>query len=255
MGLEFVCMQHLNRQDAAPRASAPALLRAWVAEMWALLLVFCWRQPFRSHSVPDWLPATPTGQRGVVLVHGLFCNRGVWLPWMAPLRAGGHAFVAVNLEPLLCPIDDYAPQIEAAVRRVTEATGQPPVLIGHSMGGLAVRAWLRSAAQTDPQADARVHSAITLGTPHGGTWWARFSRAANGQQMRIGSAWLAQLQQQEPPQRAGLFTCWYSNCDNVVFPASTAALPGARHCFIDGVAHIQMANHPQVRQACLQALA
>lgn len=254
IGTQFVCMHRINREDAAPPARWPALLRAWWAEAGAMLVVFCWRQPFRSASCPDWLPATPTGRRGVVLVHGFLCNRGVWLPWMAPLRAGGHAFVAVNLEPVFGPIDGYVAQIEAAVRRVTEATGQPPLLIGHSMGGLAARAWLRAAAQTDAQADARIHGAITLGTPHAGTWWGRYSRAPNGQQMRLHSDWLAQLQRQEPPQRAALFTCWYSNCDNIVFPASTAALPGAHHRLIGGVGHMQMASHPQVMQACLQAL-
>jgi pimeloyl-ACP methyl ester carboxylesterase len=83
--------------------------------------------------------------RGVVLVHGFLCNRAFWTPWLAPLRARGHAFVAVTLEPAFGSIDDYAPAIEAAVRRVTEATGQAPLIVGHSMGGLAIRAWLRHA--------------------------------------------------------------------------------------------------------------
>ena len=72
------------------------------------------------------------------------CNRGVWLHWLGHLRAAGHAHVAVNLEPVLGSIDGYAKAIDDAVRRVTEATGLPPVLVCHSMGGLAARAWLRA---------------------------------------------------------------------------------------------------------------
>eukprot|EP01035_Chromulina_nebulosa_P009829 gene9830-13259_t len=55
-----------------------------------------------------------------------------------------------------------------------------PVLLCHSMGGLAVRAWLRA-----HQADGRVHRVLTLGTPHGGTWLGRFSHAPPWRQMRM----------------------------------------------------------------------
>jgi len=250
MGLQFTLMHAANRSDPAPRASAAQVWRAWWVEMGVALAVFCWRQPFRSRSIPDWLPAAPTGQRGVVLVHGFLCNRGLWLPWMQRLRAGGHAYVAVNLEPVFGSIDAYPAIIEDAVRRVTQATGMAPMVIGHSMGGLATRAWLRACG-----GDARVHHVITLGTPHGGTWLGRYSQATNGQQMRLGGDWVRQLQADEPPARASLFTCWYSNCDNIVFPAGTAALPGAAHRFIEGVPHVDMACHPEVVQACLGALA
>lgn len=45
-------------------------------------------------------------KRGVVLVHGFMCNRGLWLPWFIPLQARGHAYVAVNLEPVMGSIDE-----------------------------------------------------------------------------------------------------------------------------------------------------
>lgn len=256
LGVQFFLMQRANRSDPVPRASALQLWRAGMAEWFAMLCVFGWRQPFRSRAVPDWLPAATPGQRssvrGVVLVHGLLCNRGVWLPWLEPLRTRGHAFVAVNLEPVLGPIDDYVSLIEDAVQRVTQATGRAPVLICHSMGGMAVRAWLR--ADQTRQAEGRVHRVITLGTPHGGTELARYSRAANGQQMRPTSDWLRELQRSEPPSRAALFTCWYSNCDNLVFPASTGLLPGAEARFLPGVAHVQMASHGPLIQTCLEIL-
>lgn len=252
MGWQFAWMHRTNALDAVPRASAAQVWRAWWSEMGTALLVFGWRQPFRSHAQPDWLPGAQQGPqpRGVVLVHGFQCNRAVWWPWFAPLRAGGHAYVAVNLEPAFGSIDRYAPLIDAAVQRVTEATGRAPVLVCHSMGGLAARAWLSAF-----EADARVHRVITLGTPHGGTLLAEFGYTENGQQMRRASAWLEALQGRENPARAQLFTCWYSNCDNIVFPASTAVLAGAEPRWIAGVAHVQMALHPQVVQTCLQELA
>lgn len=254
LGVEFVLMQRLNRRRAdAPVASTLQVLWAWCTEMRTALLIFCWRQPFRAHTEPDWLPASPTGKRGVVLVHGFVCNRGVWLPWMPRLKAAGHACVAVNLEPVIGSIDAYAAAVEAAVQRVTAATGMPPVLICHSMGGLVARAWLRAYAETG--AEQRVHHVITLGTPHAGTWLGQFSHAENGQQMRLESPWLQRLRADEPAQRARLFTCWYSNCDNIVFPATVAALPGARHRFLSGVPHLHMVLSEQVVQSCLEELA
>jgi len=247
MTVEFALMHHANRRDPAPRASLGQVVAAWGAELRVALLVFGWRQPFRHRAVPDWLPPAPTSQRGVVLVHGFMCNRGLWLPWLPQLRARGHAHVAVNLEPPMGSIDDYAHIIDAAVRRVTQATGMPPVLLCHSMGGLAARAWLRA----HPDASARVHRVLTLGSPHGGTWLGRFSTAVNGRQMSLAGEWVVALQQAEQQRLGRLFVCWYSNCDNIVFPASTATLEGADNRLVRGVAHVQMALDARVTAACL----
>ncbi|MFT4243764.1 MAG: alpha/beta fold hydrolase [Acidovorax sp.] len=246
MATQFALMHRANRADPAPRARCGQVLAAWWAESMAALAVFGWRQPFRHRSQPDWLPGEPTGRRGVVLIHGFMCNRGLWLPWFARLRAQGHAYVAVNLEPIMGSIDDYAATIDEAVQRVTQATGRAPVLLCHSMGGLAARAWLRAY-----EADARVYRVLTLGTPHGGTWLGRFSSAVNGRQMNLSSDWLQALLRAEPPGRAALFACWYSNCDNIVFPAHTAALAGADNRFAPGLGHVQMAYAPAVVDACL----
>ena len=266
LGLQFALMQRANTRahakasakahDPVPCASGGQLLRAWAAEVGASLRLFCWRQPFRSNAVFDLLamPGTvrmglPT-PRGVVLVHGFMCNRGVWQPWLPALGEGGHVFQAVNLEPMLGAIDDYVASVEAAVQHVTRLTGQPPVLLCHSMGGLVARAWLRSA-----QDDARIHRVITIATPHQGTGLADFAYSPNGRQMQLGGEWLQWLQSGESPERAALFTCWYSNCDNIVFPAHAATLPGADNRLLPGVAHVQMATHPKLVQICLDELA
>ena len=265
MALEFMLMQRVNRHDRAPAAPAPATVpelgRAWWAEVRVAVRVFCWDQPFRSRAEPDWLPAQPTGQRGVVLVHGFMCNRAVWRPWFAPLERAGHAFEALNLEPVLGSIDAYAAQIDAAVQRVHAATGMAPVLVCHSMGGLAARAWLRAGGESDESGQSgqsgqsgRVQRVVTLGTPHRGTWLARRARSGNRAQMALDSDWSKALARAESSEQARLFTCWYSNCDNVVFPASSATLPGADNRLVQGLAHVQMARHPSVLHACLQLL-
>lgn len=280
LGLQFVLMQRANARAAAsarvgadadagdhtiasmpvpvpvPLAGSGQRLRAWAGEVAASVRLFCWQQPFRSQAEPDLLVQPGSvhmglgGARGVVLVHGFLCNRGAWRPWLRALRQAGHVCEAVNLEPVLGTIEDCVPTLEAAVQRVTQLTGRAPVLVCHSMGGLVARAWLRSA-----QNDARMHRAITLGTPHQGTALADLAYSPNGRQMQLGGDWLARLRQSEPPGRAARFTCWYSNCDNIVFPAHAATLPGADNRLLPGVAHVAMAAHPLPLQSCLDDLA
>jgi triacylglycerol esterase/lipase EstA (alpha/beta hydrolase family) len=183
-------------------------------------------------------------------VHGFVCNRGLWTPWLRQLRTAGVPFIALNLEPVFGSIDDYPPLIEAAVQQLERATGEKPLLVGHSMGGLAIRAWLARHA-----ADARVRGVLTLGSPHQGTWLAKLSHiTANTRQMRPGGEWLTQLAAAEPASRRELFLCVWGHGDNIVFPASNARLPGARECHIRATAHIDLVHHPAVRALLWEAL-
>ena len=250
LGLEFILLGMLRRSGAARRSSVRELAVAWRGEVAAAARVFCWLQPFRSNAEPDSVPAQAGGPRGVVLVHGLFCNRGIWTPWLARLRTGGVPFIAVNLEPLFGSIDCYAAVIDRAVASMAVATGQPVLLVGHSMGGLAIRAWLDAFG-----ADARVHRVITIATPHQGTWLARWAHTTNGKEMRLGSDWLRRLQAREPATRQQHVTCFFSDCDNIVFPAEVATLAGADNRHLPGTGHVQMVFHPAVFDEVWRALA
>ncbi|MFC5500234.1 esterase/lipase family protein [Caenimonas terrae] len=243
LAFEFLALRRVNRSDPVPQAGWATLARAWLAETLQAPRVFGWRQPFRWNAVADHLPAVPEsgGRRGIVFVHGFICNRGFWTPWLRQVRRRGHPFAAVNLEPVFGSIDDYVAIIERAVTAVTLSSGLPPILVCHSMGGLAARAWLRAG----PHA-RRVHRVVTIGTPHQGTWLARSSRSKNGRQMAQGSTWLRQLEADSASLPQPPFTCWYSNCDNVVFPSSTATLSGAQNLLVVGAAHVDLAFHPRV---------
>jgi pimeloyl-ACP methyl ester carboxylesterase len=252
LATEFIALKFAGRDDPAPKPTWAEVARAWLHETAAAPRVFCWRQPFRWRAIPDLLDVAggQPAKRGVVLIHGFVCNRGFWNPWLLRLRAKGHPFVAVNLEPVFGSIDSYAPIIEDAVQRVTRATGLAPVLVCHSMGGLAARAWLRAES-----AQERVHHVITIASPHHGTWIGRFSILENGRQMNLHSPWIRAMGEGgEDPLRYARFTCWYTNCDNIVFPASTATLPGADNRLVPGVAHVQLGFHPRVMDESLAKL-
>jgi len=240
LALEMLMLRWAHDDDPAPRASAAALFRAWLGEVVSAPIVFCWRQPFRSQRWPDLLPTHAQGQRGVVLIHGLVCNRGLWNPWLKRLTVKQTPFVAINLEPVFGSIDDYVPIIDHAVRAMHSSTGLAPVVVAHSMGGLALRRWW-----VQPGNDQRVLHAVTIGTPHHGTWLARWAMTRNTRQMQQGSHWLTLLAQHEPASRASRFTCFYGHCDNIVFPPSTATLAGADNRLLTAVAHVHMADRSE----------
>jgi triacylglycerol lipase len=241
LGIEFALLRLAHGpDDPTPRARPAQLFQAWRQEVLSAPLVFCWRQPFRSTRWPDQLPAHAFGRRGVLLVHGFVCNRGLWNPWLKSLTAQGVPFVAVNLEPVFGSIDDYTLLLEQAVQKLERATGLPPVVVAHSMGGLALRRWWAEHGD-----DTRVHHAVTIGSPHHGTWLARFAMTRNSRQMQQVSSWLQTLAAREPAGRAARFTCFYSHCDNIVFPPATATLPGAQNRHLPGVSHVHMADCPE----------
>lgn len=255
LAVEIVAAVFINRADAVPRASGAQWLGAWWQEVQIAPKVFAWRQPFRWRRLPDTQTALTTNIPAVVLVHGFLCNRGFWLPWMERLQGLGVPYVSVNLEPVFGSIDGYVPIIDDAVSAATALTGRSPTIICHSMGGLAARAWLAAV----PGAASRVERIITIGTPHRGTWLARFSYLDNGRQMRHEGDWQTGLLERElalsANRNAELFVCWYSNTDNIVFPASTATLPGADNRHVAGAAHVALAFHPRVMDESLAMVA
>jgi pimeloyl-ACP methyl ester carboxylesterase len=78
----------------------------------------------------------------VIMVHGAFCGGWAFDGFRAPFEAAGHACLAPDLKghapgqsPAGASMGDYARDIASLVR----AQDEPPVLIGHSMGGLVAQ--------------------------------------------------------------------------------------------------------------------
>jgi len=240
LAFEFVSMAVINRRAEQRVGSAATVLRAWLIECRTAALVFGWQQPFRSEAWPEQLSGVSGGRRGVLLVHGFACSRGLWLRWLERLHAEGVPCIAVNLDPPWAPIEHHRHVIEAAVTRLEVATGLAPVAVGHSMGGLALRAWWSGSAPD------RLHRLLTLGSPHRGTWLARFGLGASVRQMTPDSEWLAELNSHDGSDRRSRTTCFYSACDNIVFPARNATLDGAENRLIDGEPHLHMIHDATV---------
>jgi hypothetical protein len=73
--------------------------------------------------------------------------------------------------------------------------------------------------------------------------------------MCLDGEWVRELARRGGDAENARFTCWYSNCDNIVFPASTATLPGADNRLVRGMAHVELGFHPQVMRETLALVA
>ena len=218
-----------------------AWLKSLTGEYRAGFTVFLFRQPWTTLA-PNLLSAAGTVKRiPVVLVHGYMCNHRIWDDMANALREQGHDVFAVNLEPLFASIDKYAPILEAAVQALLRHSGQSKVaIVGHSMGGLASRAWLRTYG---PHHVARI---ITLGTPHAGTQIPQHRPTANGRQMAWASEWLQQLQATETAETRQLFRIAITPQDNIVYPQRAQTLPDVTATVFEGIGHVQMCLDPHV---------
>jgi triacylglycerol lipase len=248
VGLTFALM--LQGRGAVPvelRIGPFGALRMMLAEYLGFVVLFSVIQPFESFWMgPDRLAQPAARRLPLLLIHGYQCNRGFWF-WLRPrLEAAGWIVATHSLEPVFSDIDAYAEGIARRIDEVLAATGAPKViLVGHSMGGLASRAYLRRHG-TD-----KIARLITLGSPHHGTLLARLGLGPNASQMRIGSPWLSALTAPLPPGSVSIYSCH----DNYVFPQQAcSALEGATNVAIGGVSHLGMAFSPRVLANLMEAL-
>ena len=146
-------------------------------------------------------------------------------------------------------------------------------LIGHSQGGLVIRYMLQKMGMKEkfPQ----ISKAVTLHTPHMGTWAATLAfphkgaisalgalvpgfprvRGESGFQMLPGSPFLKDLNAQPLPPSVG-WTSIYSYVDPLVWPAKFARMPypEARNVLLKKVGHVSPLYNIQVYELLLKNL-
>jgi triacylglycerol lipase len=243
----MLAMHHHGPLPAHFRLDWPSRFALFFGETRATLTTSSWTMPFRRFRKR----AAPQA-RGVpvLLIHGYGCNSGYWHAMSKALLAARITHHAVDMEPVFGSIDDYAPYIHAAVEELCRETGtERVVIVAHSMGGLATRAYLRD------HGAARVAKVVTLGTPHHGTALAQFGIGINTREMhwvvneeeRPGSEWLRGLARAEDPEIYRLFVSIYSHHDNIIAPQTSSHLPGARNIELHGIGHVALALDLQVQ--------
>jgi len=251
----WVTYRHRSTPAPEHQIGAMATLRLLWGEFRTNLLVYSWLFPFERRLVPQApVAAAPGTGTPIVLVPGFACNRGYWRQFARWLHEAGQGPVyAVSLEPLFGSIDENARRLGEQIEAVCAATGaQKVILIGHSMGGVTIRAYLHGGNAH------RIERIITLGSPHHGTVIAHEVRAfgENLRQMSLGSAWAAALNAHEARDCPVPITALITPHDDIVAPQDSACLrhPNARNVFLPGIGHLEMVVSRPVFDATLAAL-
>lgn len=240
----------ISMVQSRPRQAGALWWQAYWGEFLAALRIYWLQMPWAAAKTEVRLPDTaPLGRVPVLLVHGFICNHRVWDKVTKALHKAEHPVLAITLEPLFASVEDYTAQIQQAVQQLQHATGATQVaLVGHSMGGLVIRAWLRQ------HGGAAVAKIITLGTPHQGTRMAVWSPTTNAAQMAWHSPWLQALQASETSTTRQMMHIALTQHDNIVYPQREQVLEGAEVTEFKGVGHLELCLDDRVIQWLLQKL-
>ncbi len=156
----------------------------------------------------------------ILLLHGMVDNRSVFTLLRRGLRRRGFARVlSTNYSLTTNDVRTAAEQLGREIEDLCERTGYERIhVVGHSLGGLIARYYVQRLGGHE-----RVHTLVTLASPHGGTWTAYLLNTELTRQLRPGSSLQAELAEPLPGCRTR-FICYWSDLDQVIVPQRNARL-------------------------------
>lgn len=176
----------------------------------------------------------------IVLIHGIVDNHTIFALLRRHLvRRGFHRISTFSYSPLTLDVRRTADRLGAEIEKLCERSGAERIhIVGHSLGGLIARYYAQRLG-----GDARVHTLVTLGTPHQGTHAARLLPWPLVKQLRPGSDLMAELDEPAPDCRTR-FVSFYSDVDQLMVPQRRARIAhpdlSARNVRINGVGHMSL---------------
>jgi hypothetical protein len=182
----------------------------------------------------------------VLLVHGMVDNRAIFAVLKRRLRRHGFGrVVTINYSPVTNDIRQAARDLAAEVEALVAETGYERIhVVGHSLGGLIARYYVQRLG-----GDERVHTLVTLGSPHEGSLMAHLLPVQLCRQLRPGSDLYTELA--EPAERCRTrFVAYWSDLDQLILPHGSARLEhpdlSARNVRVHGVGHMSLPLDGQV---------
>jgi triacylglycerol lipase len=186
----------------------------------------------------------------VLLVHGIIRTSAVFRKMSTYLTQQGWTVHTLNLTPNngTLGLDQLATQISNYVDK-NFAPEQPLDLVGLSMGGLVTRYYVQRLGGID-----RVQRFITISAPNQGTRMAYLSTRLGCLQMRPGSAFLQDLNQDARMLEKLNFTSIWTPWDFIIVPACSSQMPVGREVKVSVLVHSLMVRNLQCIQAVASAL-
>lgn len=191
----------------------------------------------------------------ILLVHGITDNRSIFaLLKRGLVKRGFNSIFAMNYSMLTMDIRAAALRLSEEVEAIVAETGYERIhIIGHSLGGLIARYYV-----TRLGGDDRVHTLVTLGTPHQGSYLAYLVPTPLTKQLRPGSGVLRELDEPISECRTR-FLCYWSDSDEIILPTSNAVLAhpdlAARNVRLSAVGHASLPIVGEVIHGISTALA
>ncbi len=168
----------------------------------------------------------PPAHDPIIFVHGYNASSSTWLTMVSRFKADGYTDAElVNWS------YDYrvsnattAAKLKTKIDSVLAASGASHVdIITHSMGALSARYMVRNLL---PAGDTRVDALITLGGTNHGTITAYGCSSTSCVEMRPYSSFVTRLNATDESWGAPRYGTWWSSCDEVIYPQSSATLSG-----------------------------
>jgi triacylglycerol lipase len=192
----------------------------------------------------------------ILLVHGIVDNHSIFALLHRALRRRGFVTVSSYDYGLLTwDVPAAASLLGDAIEKLAVDTGYERIhVIGHSLGGLIARYYVQRLGGDD-----RVHTLVTLGTPHSGTEIARPLRMLPLLDQLTPDSPLIRELAEPAPNRRTRFVAFYSDIDHLVWPAGNARLDHpdlqVSNIAVSRVGHLSMPNNGQVAFRICSALA
>lgn len=192
----------------------------------------------------------------IVLVHGIVDNHTIFAPLERALRRRGFTDLSsFDYGVLTSDVRATAADLAVAVERLIEESGAEKVhVIGHSLGGLITRYYVQRMG-----GHHRVHTVVTLGTPHQGTALARAGSVLPLiRQLRPDSDLIAELNEPAPDCDTR-FIAFHSDLDQLIVPTRNARIlhPDlrVRNVPVRGIGHMSLTNDGGIAFQIAAALA
>jgi pimeloyl-ACP methyl ester carboxylesterase len=176
----------------------------------------------------------------ILLLHGLVDNRSIFTLLRRALRRRGFGRIwTMNYHVLTHDVRVAARRLAATIEAICEQTGYERIhVIGHSMGGIIARYYVQRM-----DGDARVHTLVTLGSPHRGTRAAHLLPRGVLRQLTARSDVIAELAEPAPACRTRFVSFW-SDLDALISPKASARIDHpdltVRNVFVRGVGHMSL---------------